>query len=126
VIVAGAAAAVAVLALVARPLLPHPTTRGSSPVPPATALVPASAVSLATSAATKAVACPPNRPPRRDTSCGTLLVSRRQASCSTDLSCRVELVGTLRTGAADIPIALTVTLTDDAPTRGWKTVEVTS
>jgi hypothetical protein len=127
VILAGTAVTVAVLALTARPLLPHAAAPQTSHGPVATPAAPASVFPVASSAATNALACPPNRQPLRDTDCGTLHITRRQVTCGTDTSCRVELVGTLTTRATrtvGIPIALTVTLAGNA--GGWRAVEVTS
>jgi hypothetical protein len=123
VFLAGTAVTVAMCALVARPLLPHQATQ-SSQGPAATLAAPVSVLPVAITAATTALACPPNRPRSRDIDCGTLHVSRRQASCRIETSCLVELVGTLATRAVDIPIALTVTLTENA--GGWRAVEVSS
>lgn len=124
VFLAGTAVTVVVLALAARPLLPHHAKLRSSHGPAATLAAPVSVLPVAIIAATTALACPPNRPRSRDIDCGPLHVARRQTSCPTNTSCRVELVGTLVTRTVDIPIALTVTLTDNA--GGWRAVEVTS
>jgi hypothetical protein len=123
-VIPAAAFATVVVALAARPLLPHPTTKPTSLVSAATPSVPTSVPPLATTAATKALACPRGRTPMSDTACGTLHVSRRQASCPSNTRCQVELVGTLHTRAIDLPIALTVTISDAV--RGWRAVEVAS
>ncbi|HVV74616.1 MAG TPA: hypothetical protein VHC43_01165 [Mycobacteriales bacterium] len=124
-ILAGTAVTVAVLALAARPLLPHSnTTRPPGPVPTVTPPVPSSAMAAASSAATRALACPTAPARRHTTGCGSLHLLRQQASCPTDSSCHVELVGMLRTRTVTVPVALTVTLRH---TNGrWRPVEVAS
>lgn len=124
-ILAGTAVTVAVLALAARPLLPHSnTTRPPGPAPAATPAMPPSALTAASSAATRALACPKKSTPRIPAGCGTLHLLRQQASCPSDTTCHVELVGLLRTRTVTVPVALTITLRD--PNGRWRPVEVAS
>jgi hypothetical protein len=123
-ILAAAAVTVAALAVVARPLLPHPTTRSTRPVSATTPTVPASVVTIATTAATRALACPSTPTPGVSVDCGTLHLTRSQDSCPTDARCQVQLVGILRTRAVDVPVALTVTLL--TASGHWHAVEVAS
>jgi hypothetical protein len=61
----------------------------------------------------------------RDTAdCGRLHLLRQQASCPTDSSCHVELVGLLDTRNVTVPVALTVTLRD--ANGRWRAIEVAS
>jgi hypothetical protein len=121
-ILAAAAVMVAGLAVVARPLIPHPTTRSSRPVSAATPTVPASVLTIATTAATRVLACPSTPTPRVD--CGALQLTRSQTSCPTEARCQVRLVGILRTRAVDVTVALTVTLL--TTNSHWHAVEVAS
>jgi hypothetical protein len=123
-ILAGAVVTVAGLAVVARPLIPHPTTPSSRPVSAATPTVPASVLTIATTAATGALACPSTPTPTVSVDCGTLHLTRSQNSCPTDARCQVQLVGILHTRAVDVPVALTVTLL--TTNSHWHAVEVAS
>jgi hypothetical protein len=123
-ILAGAALATAAIALAAGPLLPHPHARPTPRIPAAVPSGPPPVLPLASAAAARALTCPTTRVARNDLGCGTLRLTRHQTRCPTDTRCQVELVGTLRTGTLDVPIALTVTLTHAG--SGWGAVEVAS
>jgi hypothetical protein len=125
-VLAGSALCIAVIAIAVRPLLPHPhaTAIPSVHATPTPAPQPADLGSIAVSAATHDLACPAPRPAARSRGCGRLDVTRAQSSCATDSRCQVELIGTLRTTAQVVPIALTVTLT--GARHGWRVVEVAS
>jgi hypothetical protein len=81
-------------------------------------------LTIATTAATKALACRSTPTPRASVDCGTLHLTRRQTSCPTDTRCQVQLVGILRTRAVDVPVSLTVTLL--TANGQWHAVEVAS
>lgn len=124
-ILAGSALLIAVLALLARPLLPQ-HTRPDSAATASRAAMPPGVERSAEQTGRRALRCPTGpRPPAAYTpACGALQVIRRQTTCTTPARCQVDLVGELRTAAVTVPVALTVTLTDAAGT--WRAVEVSS
>jgi hypothetical protein len=120
-VIAAAALTVALVATLVRPFLPHPPdpTSGSAAI---ASTLPAAAVGdVAERTATRDLRCPTDRP---RVGCGTLLVLRRQATCSMASRCRVDLIGEIATERLTVPIAITVTVTRTA--AGWHAVEVHS
>ena len=106
-VVGGAALAVGVVGVLARPLLPpthHATARPASP-PRA---VPADAVPTAERAATTVLRC---SPATHVGGCGQLTVARTAAYTTGPGRVVVLLVGTLVTHRGEVPIAVRVDLT---------------
>lgn len=124
-VLAAAAAGIAVLALLARPLLPHHAGQAAATAA-ATVAVPAGVERLATQTARSDLRCPNPARPRKPqkAGCGTLQAIRRQTTCTTPARCQVDLVGYLHTSGLTVPVALTITLTHEAGT--WRVVEVSS
>jgi hypothetical protein len=122
------AAVVVAVGIVASPLLPdsgHAERPASRPMVD----VPAHVVRIATSAARIAVGCPRTASPSRAAipayrQCGELRVSEGSATCSSPSRCQVELVGTIATAPAPVPVALTVTI--DRIGSRWRALEVRS
>lgn len=91
--------------------------------------VPASVVRAASAAAHSSLGCPP-RSTARPTAragwrwCGRLHVTESSVSCATPARCQVELVGTLLTAQAIVPVALTVAI--DRIGSRWRALEVRS
>jgi hypothetical protein len=130
-VLAGVAAATAVLALAVQPFLHHraitPRPRDARIEPRATPTL-GQVVAVATTAAQQALACRPSPPsslgPSHPGACGRLVVTRRQTDCTTAVRCRVDLIGTLTTTDTTAVVALTVTMQRQA--NGWAAVAVTS
>jgi hypothetical protein len=123
-LLAATALITAILAVAARPLLPHPHARPAPRDSGTAPSIPRLVAPIAGAAAIRALACPARRAATGSVDCGTVHLTRQQTHCPSDTRCQVELVGTLRTRTDDVPVALTVTLT--AAAGQWWAVEVTS
>lgn len=117
-----AAAAIASVALLARPFLPpHASSASASPTSP-----PPGIARLAADQARRGLSCTTTVNQQREPgeSCGRLRVARREITCPTPTRCIVELVGDLHTTAITAPIALTVTMVRVRAT--WRVIELAS
>lgn len=126
-VLAGAALIVAVTVVTAQPFLhparPQATPPDTAPTTPG-AVARMQVLTVATVAARATLACPPvpvSTAARN--SCGPLTVTRRQLTCTTVITCRVDLIGRLTTRTAVSPIALTITLHRD---HLWRATAVRS
>ncbi|HWA67430.1 MAG TPA: hypothetical protein VG899_13805 [Mycobacteriales bacterium] len=116
------AVTVALLALLARPLLPHHTTSVSSVR--RTVRPPSGVALVALRAAREDLRCTSGPRPATGRGCGHFDVTRHETTCVTPARCEVELLGALHTGRLSVPAALSVTLT--RPGSAWRVVEVSS
>lgn len=112
---AGVVAALAALAVTARPLLDAPPTAITAVT--VVAGPPPGAASRATVAARAALRCPPHPVGPTARSCGRLRVLRSATYCPAPGRCTVELVATLTGPGGRRPVGLTVELRRTA--TGW-------
>lgn len=121
VVVLVGATLIAVVGLLARPLLPHPGPgRAGEPWRPRgrPVVAPPAVFDLARRAATASIC------PNVDAACHVLAIDRVQGYCPSAQRCVVTLLATRTASRLPIPVALTVTVIRDI--RGWHVLEVTS
>jgi hypothetical protein len=117
VVLGGAALALAVGGVVARPLLSDLGTPGRhAEVTTATNLVPAPFIDSAVRAARAALACQPGAVPPRG-GCGPLTITRTEAFRASPSHITVQLVGSVESSTFATPVALHVELIRSAV--GW-------
>jgi hypothetical protein len=118
-VLAAAATLVVLLGFAASPFLHHHRATPRAAVTdtrPATPLKVRGITTLATVAATRALACHPTTPtapptpPTHGGWCGSLTLTREQAQCPTAMRCHVELLGTVTSPEVSSVVALTVTV----------------